>query len=251
MADPERHLRALAGTGEVDDGLSDLTHAVLVERARHYMNLCEGLTRDLQATEKDMRSLRASRDAYKGQVTRLMTPRAGVELVDSLLVYWKVRCHGPDARVGIATDGKRGDVVRATLKRLVDNDKDPGLASTDKAEHAKALECAEQRAADRIRSAVDGAAALPFRNKYGKRFPEPGPGLRRAVDLVYVLRDEPTMEMFEALHDGDERRLAYRAELHRRLTTRPMELQLLASYDPAYSEVLCRAIRWAQAQVQP
>lgn len=252
MSEPHG-LRVLEG-GEVDDGLAALARDKLVEKARHYKALSEGLTNDLHAAEKDMRSLRASRDAYKGQVTRLMTPQAGgVQLVESLLSYWRTKCHGPRSRVEIPVDGKRGDLVRATIKRLVEADKerDPDLSSPDKDKRAAALASAEERAADRIRAGIDGAARFPFREKYGKRFAEPGPGLTRSVDLIDILKDEVTLGKFVALVDTDECRLAYRAELHHRLTTRPMELQLLASYDPEYPEILCKAIRWCQQQASP
>jgi hypothetical protein len=249
MPEPERRLHAVEGTGEIDDGLAGLAHDQLVEETRRAIALNEGLTRDLEAAEKDMRSLRASRDAYKGQVTRLMTPKAGgVELVESLLGYWLMKCHGPDSSVEVPIDGKRGDAVRATLRRLVQADKDPDLANPDKEKHAAALADAEQRAAERIRAAIDGAAQFPFEGKYAKRYPEQVPGSKRKVDLIYILRDEVKMEQFERLHDEDERRLAYRADLHRRLVTQPNLRAVLASFDPDHSEILARAIRWCRQQ---
>jgi hypothetical protein len=242
-------LQVLQG-GEPNDGLASLSHDQLVEKARRAIALNKGLTCDLERAEKDMRSLRASRDAYKGQVTRLMTPKSGgVEMVESLLSYWLTKCHGPNSRVEIPVDGKRGDAVRATIRRLVEADKDPDLASPDKNKHAAALADAEQRAAERIREAIDGAARYPFREKYGKRHPEQVPGTVKSVDLVHVLKDEVTLGKFVALATESEKRQAYRAELHHRLTTRPNELLVFASLNPDYGELISRAIRWAQTQV--
>lgn len=248
---PDRSTFRVLEGGELDDGLSALSHETLVEKARRAIALNEGLTRDLESIEKDLRSVRASRDAYKGQVTRLMTPKAGgVELVEDLLSYWLVRCHGPKSNVEIPLDGKRADAVRATIRRLVQADKSADLASDDKQKRADALADAEQRAAERIRTAIDGAAAFPFEGKYAKRYAEQVPGSKRKVDPVYVLRDEVKMEQFIRLREGDEQRLAYRAELHHRLTTRPNELLWFASLNPDYGELIARAVRWAQTQVQ-
>jgi hypothetical protein len=235
--------------GEVDDGLEALTHEKLVERARRAIALNAGLTRDLEAAEADMRTLRASRNAYKGQVTRLMTPKAGgVELVESLLSYWRSRCHGPNSTVEIPVDGKRGDAVRATLKRLVEADKAPDLASPDKDKRAAALATAEQRAAEKIRQAIDGAARFPYREKYGNRHPEKRPGTHKSVDLTSILKDEVSLGKFVALVETDERRLAYKAQLYRELTTRPGMLALFASLDPSHGEIICAAVRWSQMQ---
>lgn len=224
-----RRFTVIDGQGEVDDDSAVLPgdYALLVEQNAKHLRTISGL---------------------KAALSRLHSVDPQAEAVEAVLVYWKTRAHGSSPRVQIPLDGARATAVRRTLKRLVEADTDPLLASAGRAEHAAALEDATDRALARIKAAIDGAVLKPFEGRYGKRFAEPQPGAKRKVDLVYILRDEVKMEQFIGLAEDDERRLAYRAELHHRLTTRPMEMQLLASFNPEYPEILGKAIRWAQSQ---
>lgn len=226
MAEP--HLRVIDGAGEVQ--LGDVVPS------------------DYALLEEENRRLRRQLAAYKGQLARLAKTDPSAETVERLLVYWRNNLHGPDnTRVDISIDGKRGDVVRRTLKRLVENDPDPELANPDKAAHASALQAATERAEERIRNAIDGAKMFPYEGKYASRFSEAGPGRKRKADLLYILRDGPKMEAFEDLHEGDARRIAYAHDLHRRLTTQPGLREVFASLDPECGEILARAVRWVQA----
>jgi hypothetical protein len=240
-------LRVLPG-GEVDDGLERLSHAELVAKLRRAIPAYEGLKRDLQLAEEGMRELRARNAGLKGRITKLMREDPQAETIESLLAYWRNRCRGPQSNVDISVDGKRGEVVRKTLKRLVDADPDPLLASPDKEQRAQALQNATDRACERIRSAIDGCALFPFEGAYGRRYPEQVPGSRRKDDLILILRDGPKMEQFEALRDDDEKRRAYAWDLKRRIDTQRNFRAVLQSLDPEYGEVLARAIRWVQSQ---
>lgn len=222
------NLRVIDGNGELDDesAVVPLDYALLLEQNRKLLR---------------------EKAALQGRLTRLLRDDPDAELVTSLLVYWRNRCRGPLSRVEIPVDGRRGDAVRRTLKRLVDADEDPQLANPDKTAHKAAVESATERAAAKIREAIDGCAAFPYAGAYGKRFAEPGPRLERKDEIVYVLRDEIVFERFRGLHDGDARRKAYAADLYRRLTTQPNLRLVLASFDPEMGEVLARAIRWVQA----
>jgi hypothetical protein len=221
--------RVIDGEGQVDDDTAVVPadYGLLLEANRKHLREIAGL---------------------KGQISRMTKVDPLAETIEAALIYWKLRCHGPNSRVQIPLDGARAAVVKKTLARLVEADDDPPLASTDKAERAVALESATDRALDRIKQAVDGAARKPFEGAYGKRFPEQLPGTRRKVDLVYILRDEVKMEQFVSIVETDELRQAYRAELYRQLTTRPGMLALFASLQPEHSEIICASIRWAQTQ---
>jgi hypothetical protein len=228
---PERHLHVVDAHGQVDE-----SSAIVPE---NYALL-------LEDHMKTLRELAAA----KGRITQLCASDPQAETINAALTYWKARCHGPASRVQIPLDGARATAVKRTLKRLIESDPDPLLSSTTKAERAAAVGDATNRALRRIKGAIDAAAAFPFEGKYGVRFAEQVPGSKRKVDIVYILRDEVKMEQFERLHEGDEKREAYRAELHRRLTTRPNELLWFASLNPEYGELIARAVRWAQTQVQ-
>jgi hypothetical protein len=234
------------GTGELDDGLERLPVHALAAQVRTLRAEKAGVTSALLHAEEGMRELRASRAAFKALLSRARKQDPQAATIEAVLAYWRVTCHGPQSRVETPLDGKRAEVVRKTLRRLVENDEDPELASSDKDVQAQAVECATDRAVDRVKRAIDGAARFPFEGAYAKRFAEHVPGSKRKVDVIYILRDEVKMEMFERLHDGDARRIAYAHELHARLLAQPMLRQTLASLDPAYGELLARAIRWCQ-----
>lgn len=221
--------RVIDGEGQIDDDTAVVPadYGLLLEANRKHLREIAGL---------------------KGQISRLMKVDPLAETIEAALIYWKVRVHGPNSRVQIPLDGARAAVVKKTLARLIQADQDPLLASTDKAERAIAVESATDRALDRIKQAIDGAARKPFEGKYAKRYPEQLPGTKRKVDLVYILRDEVKMEQFVGIVETDELRQAYRAELYRELTTRPGMLALFASLRPEYSEIICASIRWAQSQ---
>lgn len=221
--------RVIDGDGQVDDDTAVVPadYGLLLEANRKHLREIAGL---------------------KGQISRLMKVDPLAETIEAALIYWKVRCHGPNSRVQIPLDGARAAVVNKTLARLIQADQDPLLASTDKAERAIAVESATDRALERIKQAIDGAARKPFEGKYAKRYAEQLPGTKRKVDLVYILRDEVKMEQFVSIVESDELRQAYRAELYRELTTRPGMLALFASLQPEYSEIICASIRWAQTQ---
>lgn len=241
-------LRVIQGTGEVPDELDGLPASVLANRVRTLRAQVEGLSRDLRAAEEDMRVLRAQRNAYKGLLTKMQRVDPQAETIENVLAYWRATCCGPRSRVEIPLDGKRADVVRKTIRRLVENDPDPELASANTDVQSAALTSATERAVARIKSAIDGAARFPFEGRYAKRFAEPVQGAKRKVEITYVLRDEVKLESFERLHEVDARRLAYRADLKRRLDTQPNLRAILASFDPDYGEILARAIRWCQQQ---
>lgn len=221
--------RVIDGEGQVDDDTAVVPadYGLLLEANRKHLREIAGL---------------------KGQISRMTKVDPLAETIEAALIYWKVRCHGPHSRVQIPLDGARAAAVKKTLARLIEADEDPLLASTDKAERATALESATDRALDRIKQAVDGAARKPFEGKYAKRYAEQLPGTKRKVDLVYILRDEVKMEQFVSIVETDERRLAYKAQLYRELTTRPGMLALFASLQPEHSEIICASIRWAQGQ---
>lgn len=249
MSEPHGLRVIEGGTGEVDDGLAGLSHDQLIDKARRLQALNDGLTRDIHLAEEGLRELRARNAGLKGRLTLLQREDPQAETIEAVMTYWRVRCCGPNSKAQTPIDGKRAEAVRKTLRRLVEADDDPGLADPDKAGQAKALASATDRAVARIQAAVDGAVRFPFEGAYGKRFAEQQPGTRRKVDLIYILRDEVKMEQFIGLIEDDEQRRAYRAELHHRLTTRPMELALFASLDPEHGELIARAARWAQTQV--
>jgi hypothetical protein len=248
----EPHLRVVPGaTGEVADELDGLPAAVLAARVRTLRAQVEGLTRDLGLAEEDMRALRASRNAFKGLLTKMQRVDPQAEVIEATLAYWRVTCHGPRSRVETPLDGKRADAVRKTIKRLVEHDPDPELANPDAEAQAAALCSATDRAVAHIKQAVDAAARFPFEGRYGRRFAEMAPGLKRKVDIVYILRDEIKLEQFANLMEGDARRIAYAHDLHARLVAQPNLRLVFASLDPSMGEILCRAIKWAQSLERP
>lgn len=225
----ERAFRVITGDGELDD-----TQAVLPA--------------DYALLVEECRKLLREKAALKAQLTKLTKVDPQAPVIEGLLVYWRNTLRGPESRVEIPLDGKRADVVRKTIKRLIEADEDPELASPDKKARAEAVANATDRAAERIRTAIDGCAKAPFEGSYGKRYPEPGPGIARKDDIVYILRDEIKLEKFAKLREGDEKRIAYAHDLHDRLKrSRPLR-EVLASMNPEYPEILARAIRWCQAQ---
>lgn len=222
-------LRVIDGNGELDDAHTVLPadYALLVEE-------CRKLLRE--------------KAALKAQLTKLRKVDPQAETIEGLLAYWRNTCHGPSARHEISLDTKRAEVVRRALRRLIENDPDPELTTADKGLRAVALHSATERAVERIRTAIDGAACFPFEGPYGRRYGEHAEGLKRKVDITYILRDEIKLEQFERLREGDEKRIAYAHELHERLRkSRPLR-QTLASLDPEHGELLARAIRWCQRQ---
>lgn len=244
-------LRVVPSTGEVADGLDDLPAVVLANRVRTLRGQVEGLTRDLALAEEGMRELRASRSAYKALLTKMARAEPEAETIERCLAHWKNACRSPRSTVEIPLDGKRAAFVRKTLKRLIENDQDPALANPDKDERAKALQDATQRAEAAIHEAIEAAARFPYREKYGQRHTEPGPGRYKQNDIPDILKDEITLAKFRALHDGDEKRRAYAHDLYRRMQTQPQLRAILASFDPDYGELLARAVRWCQAQERP
>jgi len=203
---------------------------------------------DYALLEEANRKLRREVAAYKGQLSRLRKVDPQAATIERILTHWRDRCYGPTSRVETAIDGKRADVVRKTLKRLIENDEDPELANPDKEAHAEATQRAEARAVERVMAAIDGAAKHPYEGAYGKRFAEATPGAKRKVDIVYLLRDEVKLEQFVALIEADERRIAYRAELWRMLQSSPQLRLVLASLGPEpFGEIVAQAIRWCAA----
>ncbi len=226
------HLRVIDGNGELDDD-----SAVLPA--------------DYATLEELNRKLRREIAALKGQITRLTRVDPQADVVVGLLAYWRATCHGPRSRVEIPLEGKRGDIVRKTLKRFLEADEDPELAHPDKATQAAATETAVARAAERIRTAIDGAAKLPFEGRYGRRYAEPGEDRKRKVELLYILRDEVKLEQFTAIVEAEPERLAFAHDLKRRLDGSAQLRLVLASMNPEYAEILCRAIRYCQRVTAP
>jgi hypothetical protein len=213
---PEPHLRVVTVNeqGQVDEqGYLPSDYLLLVE---------------------ENRKLIREKAALKGQLTKLRKVDPQAETIEGLLVYWRNRLRGPASTVDISLDGKRADKVRKAIARCVE---------ADQCEEGDPVE----RAAERIRTAIDGCAMFPFEGAYGRRFSEQVKGSIRKDDLAYVLRDGPKQEQFEALREADEKRIAYARDLHRRLLEQPNLKALLATFDPEMCEILCRAIRWAQS----
>lgn len=226
----EPHLRVINGAGEVTLG--------------------DVVPDDYALLEEANRKLRRELAAAKGQLSRLAKVDPQAATVERILAAWKAKLYGPASRIETPIDGKRADSVRRTLRRLIENDEDPELASADKEAHAEAAARAEARAVERIMAAIDGAARFPFEGAYGRRFAEAGPGLKKKVDIVYVLRDEIKMEQFVDLVEVDERRIAYQAELWRMLQAQPNLRLVLATLGPEpQGEIIARAVRWCCANV--
>lgn len=242
-------LKLVEGTGEVDDGLANLSFDVLVSKVRHLTALNEGLLNEITAFEVDLKGKRAQMGALKARITIQNRVDGLDEIIESILIYWRNTLRGPDSTVCVDVDSKRGEAVRKRLKALIQADDDPGLANPDKDQRENALEQAAQRAAVRIHAAIDGCARAPFAGAYGKRYAEPGTGRHRKDELAYVVRDEVNMERFEAIVESDPRRLAYRAELADRLKREPNLRLVLASLGPFVDgEVLARCVRWCATQ---
>lgn len=213
MAD--RHLVVIdGGSGEVDD-----TSAVLPA--------------DYALLEEAHRKVLREKAALKAQLTKLQRADPNASAVEGILIYWRNRLRGPTSRVDVGLHSKRADVVRKRLVAMMDGDD-------------------TSAAVERIQSAIDGCAAMPFEGAYGKRYAEDGEGRKRKDDLTYILRDEVKMEQFEAIVEADDRRLAYRAELKRRLDNEPNLRLVLASLyykGEVYGEILARAVRWCATEV--
>ena len=224
MAEP--HLRVVDGNGEIDDDARVLPgdYALLVEQnAKHLRTIA----------------------ALKGQLARLRKVDPQAATIEKVLVHWKLKCRGPTSRVQLPLDGARADAVRKALRRLIEADEDPELASA--AKHAEAAQAAEARAVERILAAIDGCARFPF-ERYGEHFGEPGPGRKRRDELVYILANEVRMEKLADLIEYDERRRAYQAELWRMLQSQPNLRLVLATLGPEpEGEILARAVRWCCA----
>jgi hypothetical protein len=249
MADPPA-LRVLNGTGELHDGLEDLTHDVLVGKVRSLTLSRDSLAADLIRAENDLRDKRAQMGGLKARITIQNRVDGLDDVIEGLLIYWRNTLRGPDSKVCVDVDSKRGESVRKRLKALIQADDDPGLANPDKDQRADAVEMAAERAAVRIRAAIDGCARAPFMGAYGKRYAEPGQGRTRKDDLhLHILKDEVSMERFEAIVESEPRRLAYRAELADRLKREPNLRLVLASLGPFVDgEILARCVRWCATQ---
>lgn len=224
----ERAFRVIDGNGQVDDDTAVLP-------------------RDYALLEEEVRRQRRVIAGYKAQIAKLQREDPQAPVIEGVLAYWKRACHGAGSRVEIPLDGKRADVVRKTVKRLVDNDPDPELANPDKTAQGEAVNAAVERAVERIKLAIDGAARMPFEGSYGARFAEAGKGRKRKVDIVYVCRDEIKLEQFVALVDAEPKRLAYRATLAERLQSEPNLKLVLASLfmdGECHGEILARAVRY-------
>lgn len=243
-------LHLVPGTGEAfDDQLEELTPEVLIGKVRHLTALNAGLLNEITAFEVDLKGKRATIGALKGQITIQNRVDGLDDVIEGLLIHWRNTLRGPDSSVCVDTDSKRGESVRKRLKALIQADPDPGLANPDKAQREGALEHAAERAATRIRAAIDGCARAPFAGAYGKRYAEPGPGRRRKDELAYLVKDEVNMERFEAIVEAEPRRLAYRAELADRLKREPNLRLVLASLGPfCDGEILARCVRWCASQ---
>lgn len=243
-------LHVVEGTGELDDGLSDLPHAKLVDRVRKLSAQREGLLAEITDLQLDLKGKRATIGALRRQITIQNRVDGLDDVIESLLIHWRNTLRGPDSTVCVDIDSKRGESVRKRLKALIQADPDSGLASPDKDQRAVAVEHAAERAAVRIRAAIDGCARAPFMGAYGKRYPDDGPGRRRKDDLhLHILKDEVSMERFEAIVESEPRRLAYRAELADRLKREPNLKLVLASLGPfCDGEILARCVRWCASQ---
>lgn len=243
-------LRLVPGTGEaVDDELDELTREVLIGKVRHLTALNAGLLNEITAFEIDLKSKRATIGALKGQIT-IQNRVDGLDgVIEGLLIHWRNTLRGPDSSVCVDIDSKRGEAVRKRLKALIKGDDDPELANPDKTAREDALDLAAQRAAIRIQAAIDGCARAPFAGAYGKRYAEAGPGRRRKDELVYIVRDEVSMERFEAIVEAEPRRLAYRAFLADEIRRSPSLRAILASLGPyCDGEILARCVRWCASQ---
>lgn len=245
----ERPPLRVIGGGEAVEDLSGIPRDVLEARVHRLEALNASLTRTLREAEDEHATDRARISGLKGQISKWNRQATPDDLVEPILWHWKHVCRGPSSRVEITVEGKRADVVRKTIARLVKGDQDPELANPDKEKRQEALETAQQRAADAINEGIAGAVAFPYREKYGRRFAEPGPGRYKANDLTDILATEKSLEMFRDLHEGDARRLAYAHDLKRRMDTQPNLVPLLATFSPEWPELLCRAIRYAQRTV--
>jgi hypothetical protein len=223
-------LRVISGEGEVvqDDGSL--------------------LPADYALIDAECRRLRRQVSALRGQISRLQRVDPQAELIERILVAWRDRCHGPTSRVEVAIDGKRADIVRKTLRRLIENDPDPELANPSKVAHEDATQRAEARAVERIMAAIDGAAKFPYEGAYGRRFSEATPGAKKKCEITYLLRDEVKLEQFVALVEADERRLAYAADIWRMVQTQPNLRLILKQFGPEpQGELVARLIRWCCA----
>lgn len=242
-------LRVVEGTGELHDGLEDLTHANLVDRVRKLSAQREGLLAEITDLQLDLKSKRATIGALRRQIT-IQNRVDGLDgVIEGLLIHWRNTLRGPDSTVCVDIDSKRGESVRKRLKALIQADPDPGLANPDKDQRADAVELAAERAATRIRAAIDGCARAPFAGAYGKRYAEAGQGRRRKDELAYIVRDEVSMERFEAIVEAEPRRLAYRAFLADELRRSPSLRGILASLGPyCDGEILARCVRWCASQ---
>lgn len=243
------HLVALAG-GEIVEDLSGVPREALEARVLRAEALNATLVRDIRLAEDEHATDRARIAGLKGQISKWNRAATPDDLVEPILWRWKAACRSENSTVEVTVEGKRADLVRKTIKRRITQDQDPGLANPDKDKRQAAVETAQQRAVDAINEAIDGAIAFPYREKYGRRFSEPGPGRYRADDLLVILKDEVSLQMFRDLHEGDARRLAYAHDLKRRMDTQPNLVPLLATFSPEWPELLCRAIRYAQRTVR-
>jgi hypothetical protein len=239
-------LRVIEG-GEVVEDLSAIPRDVLEARLLRIESQNAHLTRELRLAEDEHATDRARIAGLKGQISKWNRQATPDDLVEPILQRWKQACRGPRSSCEIPLDGKRADLVRKTIKRLADADPDPELANPDKDKRAAAVQTAQQRASAAVLEAIEGAAAFPYREKYGKRWPEGGKGRYKANDIPDILKDELTLEKFRHLHDGDEKRRAYAHDLKRRIDTSPQFKLWLASLDPQYGELIARAVRWCQA----
>jgi hypothetical protein len=223
---------------------------VLVGKVRTLVAQREGLLAEVTALEIDLKGKRATIGALKGQITIQNRVDGLDDVIEGLLIHWRNTLRGPDSKVCVDIDSKRGESVRKRLKALIQADDDPNLANPDKAMRADAVELAAERAAIRIRAAIDGCARAPFMGAYGKRYAEPGQGRTRKDDLhLHILKDEVSMERFEAIVETEPRRLAYRAELADRLKREPNLSRVLASLGPwCDGEILARCVRYCASQ---
>lgn len=205
------------------------------------------LPQDYALQDEEIRRLRRQVSALKGQISRLQRVDPQAATIERVLTYWKLKLRGPTSRVQTPIDGKRAEAVRRMLKQLIENMDDPELANPKAAAHAEATQRAEAAAVERIMAAIDGCARFPF-ERYGEHYAEPAPGLKRRDELTYILANEVRMEKLADLIEADERRIAYAAELWRRVQTQPNLKLILASFGPEPSgEILARLVRWCCA----
>jgi hypothetical protein len=205
------------------------------------------LPADYALIEEQCRVLRRQVSALKGQISRLQKVDPQAAAIERVLMHWKLSLRGPTSRVGIPIDGKRADAIRKMLRKLVENDDDPELANPDKVAHLEAAQAAEARAVERMLAAIDGCARFPFQH-YDEQYPDPGPGRKRRDEPDYIFRDEVRLEKFVALSEADDGHAAYRADLWRRLKSRPMLREVLRELGPdPHGETLARAVRWCCA----